>query len=51
MKDLQAERSGIKESYNWWKKWVDYCKVTFLQEMGGVYQAYYLTSADQAVPD
>lgn len=30
---------------------VGYCKVSFLQGMAGVYQANYLTSAEQAIPD
>lgn len=36
-----------------WKKkrGFGYCKVTFLQGMAGVYQANYLTRADQAIPD
>ena len=28
-----------------------YCKVAFLQGMGGIYQADYLASADQTVPN
>ena len=50
MKDLQADRSGNKE-VTLGKKRIACCKVTFLQELTGVYQANDLTRTDQTIPD
>ena len=33
------------------KKCIVYCKVTFLIGMAGVYEADYISNADQAIPD
>lgn len=49
-KDLFVEsRKNIRLYYT--KKWVGYCKVTFLLGMAEVYKADYLISANRAVPD
>ena len=51
MKDFYRQKgAGTRKLYEA-KKWVGYCKVTFFWGMAGVYQADYLTSADQAIPD
>lgn len=51
MKDVyRADGSRNKEA-TWGKKRVDYCKFTFLQGMPEVYQADYLTNADQMILD
>ena len=50
MKDfLQAE--GDRNEVILVKKQIGYCNVTFPKEDGGFYQAAYLTSANQEIPD
>ena len=51
MKDFYSQKEAGKKKLHQTKKWVGYCKVTFLQGMAGVCQADYLTSADPAISD
>ena len=49
MKDFQ-KRAGIRNLYCGKEK-VGFCKVNFFGELAGFYQADYLTSTDQTIPD
>ena len=52
MKDFYWQKeNGNKKGILCKKKWVGYCKVTFLQGMAGVYQEDYLSTADQVISD
>ena len=51
MKNFYRQKGAKIGTLHQEKKQVSYCKVTFLQGMAGVYEADYLTSADQAIPD
>ena len=46
----RQKRAGIRNLYCG-KEQVGFCKVTFFGELAEVYQADYLTSADQTIPD
>ena len=46
----RQKRAGISKLY-FGKEQVGFCKVTFFGELAGVYQADYLTSVDQTIPD
>ena len=46
----RQKRAGIRNLYRG-KEQVGFCKVTFFGELAEVYQADYLTSADQTIPD
>ena len=51
VKDFIGRGSWNKEAIFGRKKWVDSCKLTFLQEMAGFYQADDLTSTTKVIPD
>ena len=46
-----GRREREQASYTRQKKWVGYCKITFLPGLAGVSQADDLTNTDQTVPD
>lgn len=50
MKDFSSQKGAGTRKLFQAKKWVSYCKFTFLWGMAEVQQADYLTSADQAIP-
>ena len=48
---LVGRREWEQASYTRQRKWVGYCKTTFLPGLAGVSQADDLTNADQTIPD
>lgn len=49
MKDICRQKRVGQGSYTS-KEWIDCSKVSFLWRMAGMYQADYLTGADQVIP-
>ena len=54
MKDFQKQKGEGTKKLEQARKWVGYCKVTFFWGWGGMagdYQADFLASADQVIPE
>lgn len=51
MEDYDSQQGSGTKEVTLARTQVGYCKVTFLQEMAGFYQAGYLSHADQIIPE